>query len=60
MKRFDKEYATQWLVEVEWLRKHGVKYTFVKTDDDNLTTYKYKKTAELFKWLFYFYLENNY
>lgn len=56
MKKFDKEYSTQWLEEVEWLQKHKIKYTFVKTNENNLTIYKYKKTANLFMWLFIFYL----
>ena len=55
MKKFDKEYATQWIEEVEWLKNHGVRYVFVKTDENNVTTYKYKKTSELFKSLMYFY-----
>ncbi len=54
-KKFDKEYATQWIKEVEWLREKGIKYTFVKTDEYEVTTYKYTKTAELFKQLSIFY-----
>lgn len=57
MKKFDKEYATQWLTEVEWLKTNGVKYIFVKTDENNVTTYKYKKTSELFKALAIFYAQ---
>lgn len=56
MKKFDKEYSTQWMKEVEWLKKNGIKYTFVKTDENNITTYKYKKTSKLFKSLMDFYL----
>lgn len=55
MKKFDKEYATQWIEEVKWLKVHGIKYVFVKTDENNVTTYKYKKTSELFKFLYEFY-----
>lgn len=55
MKKFDKEYSTQWMREVEWLTEHGVKYTFVKVSSDNVTTYKYRKNAKLFKELFDFY-----
>lgn len=58
MKKFDKEYATQWLEEVNWLKKDGIKYKFVKTDENNVTTYKYEKTSELFKSLTCFYVEN--
>lgn len=58
MKKFDKEYATQWPKEVQWLQEHGIRYVFVKTDENDVTTYKYKRTAELFRWLSYFYAEN--
>ena len=57
MKKFDKEYATQWLDEVEWLRKNNIRYTFVKTDENNITTYKYTKTSELFSSLAIFYAQ---
>lgn len=55
MKKFDKEYSTQWIKEVEWLKLRGIRYVFVKTDKNNVTTYKYKKTSELFKALMDFY-----
>ena len=48
MKKFDKEYSTQWMKEVEWLRARGIRYTFVKTDENNITTYKYKKNVRSF------------
>ena len=57
MKKFDKEYSTQWIKEVEWLRSNGIRYTFVKTDENNVTTYKYKKTSELFNALVIFYAQ---
>ena len=57
MKKFDKEYATQWLEEVNWLKKRGIRYIFVKTDENNVTTYKYIKTSELFKALAIFYAQ---
>lgn len=57
MKKFDKEYSTQWMKEVEWLRSKGIKYVFVKTDKNNVTTYKYKKTSELFEELSIFYAQ---
>lgn len=50
MKKFDKEYSTQWVKEMKWLKKHGIMYTFVKIVD-GVTTYKYEKTATLFKLL---------
>ena len=57
MKKFDKEYATQWLDEVKWLRKNNIRYIFVKTDENNVTTYKYTKTSELFHCLAIFYAQ---
>ena len=56
--KFDKEYSTQWLQEVNYLSDHGVKYSFVKTVN-GISTYKYAKTLELFKTLSEFY-ENVY
>lgn len=57
MKKFDKEYSTQWIKEVEWLRSQGIRYVFVKTDKNDITTYKYEKTPELFKELAFFYAQ---
>ena len=51
---FDKEYSTQWVAEMQWLRSQGIRYSFVKTID-KITTYKYEKTSELFKALAIFY-----
>jgi len=53
-KRFDFEYATSYKAEVEYLKSNGVNYTFVK-DVDGISTYKYKKTYELFYLLSSFY-----
>lgn len=53
-KIFDKEYNTQFIKEVQFLRQHNVKYSFVKIIN-GITTYKYIKTAELFYWLSVFY-----
>lgn len=55
--KFDKEYATQYLQETAFLRDKGIKQTFVKTVN-GLTTYKYKKTKELFSALAEFYSED--
>lgn len=53
-KRFDKEYSTQWALEEMFLKENGIDYTFVKTID-GITTWKYKKTSELFDVLSKFY-----
>lgn len=54
MKKFDKEYSTQYTPEMKYLKSIGINYTFVK-DIDGVTTYKYTKTPELFSALVYFY-----
>lgn len=58
MKKYDKEYSTQYTPEKEYLSRHGISPSFVKVIN-NVTTYKYTKTAELFKLLSYFYGEDN-
>lgn len=54
MKKFDKEYSTQYTPEKEFLWKYGVRPTFIKVINE-VTTYKYKKTSQLFKLLTIFY-----
>lgn len=56
MKKFDKEYSTQWITEVKWLYSKGIYYTFVKIID-GVTTYKYEKTPKLFEALALFYAQ---
>lgn len=58
MKKFDKEYNTQYTPEKEYLLIKGIKPSFVK-NINGVTTYKYKKTPELFLALVSFYMENN-
>jgi RPA family protein len=54
MKKYDKEYSTQYSPEKDYLLKNGIKPSFVKIID-NVTTYKYTKTSKLFKLLSLFY-----
>jgi len=56
MKKFDKEYSTQFTPEMKYLQSVGINYVFVK-DINDVTTYKYEKSPELFKHLEIFYLE---
>lgn len=56
MKKFDIEYRTQYTPEKEYLLSVGIKPTYVKVIDE-VTTYKYKKTPELFKALAIFYTQ---
>ena len=58
MKKYDKEYSTQYTPEKEYLLQNGIRPSFVKVIN-NVTTYKYTKTAELFKLLSYFYDKDN-
>lgn len=58
MKRiFDKEYSSQYPKEMKYLESVGIKYNFVK-EIDGITTYKYKKSPELFRALWIFYAQN--
>ena len=57
MKKFDKEYSTQYVKEMKYLLHTGIKYDFVKVINE-ITTYKYEKTPELFKALELFYAKN--
>ena len=59
-KRFDREYATEWRKERDWLKERGIEPSFVKMVRDGVERYKYRKTAELFENLAVFYqLEEN-
>lgn len=57
IKKFDKEYSTQYPPEMKYLLSKGIKYTFVK-DVNGVTTYKYTKTPELFLALVSFYMND--
>lgn len=56
MKKFDIEYSTQYTPEKEFLLCNGIKPSFVKVINE-VTTYKYKKTSELFRLLAIFYAQ---
>ena len=56
MKKFDKEYFTQYTPEKEYLSNNGIYPSFVKIID-GITTYKYTKTSELFSLLAIFYAQ---
>jgi hypothetical protein len=57
MKKYDKEYSTQYTPEKEYLLSIGIKPSFTKVINE-VTTYKYTKTSELFKALAIFYAKN--
>lgn len=54
MKKFDKEYKTQFPEEVKYLKSCGINYVFVKKEN-GIDTYKYTKTSKLFSALAIFY-----
>lgn len=56
MKKYDIEYSTQYTPEKEYLKSNGILPSFVKVIN-GVTTYKYRKTSELFKLLAIFYAE---
>ena len=56
MKKFDIEYSTQYTPEKEYLLTNGIEPSFVKVINE-VTTYKYKKTPELFHYLEIFYAQ---
>ena len=58
MKKFDKEYFTQYTPEMKYLLENNIAPSFVKKINE-VTTYKYEKTSKLFKALMFFYSENN-
>lgn len=54
MRKFDKEYSTQYTPEMEYLKRCDIYPSFVKVIN-GVTTYKYTKTSMLFKALAIFY-----
>ena len=56
MKKYDIEYSTQYTPEKEYLEDNNIKPSFVKVID-GVTTYKYRKSSELFKLLAIFYAQ---
>jgi len=58
MKKFDKEYSTQYTPEKDYLLKMGIVPSYIKVINE-VVTYKYTKTPELFKHLVVFYSQDN-
>ena len=56
MKKYDKEYSTQFSPEKDYLLSKKIKPSFVK-NINGVTTYKYTKTSELFEALAIFYAQ---
>lgn len=45
--KWDKEYATPFLDEVVYLKSKGIRYTWVYTNDDGISVWKFKKEKRL-------------
>lgn len=56
MKKFDKEYQTQYTPEKKYLQSIGIEPSYIKYSN-GITTYKYTKTPMLFKHLEIFYTQ---
>ena len=57
MKKIDREYSSQERHEVFYLIDNGVPFIFAKTNENGVTTWKFKKTKTLFKLLTDYYSE---
>ena len=51
MKKIDREYATQDRKEMFYLIDNGISFLFAKTDENNVTTWTFKKSKKLFELL---------
>jgi hypothetical protein len=45
--RWDKEYSTSFINEVTFLKTKGIRYTWVYTNDDGISVWKFKKDKQL-------------
>lgn len=46
-KRYDKEYATNFFDEVAYLKSKGIRYTWVYTNENGVSVWKFKKEKRL-------------
>lgn len=53
--KFDKEYSTSSVEEMQFLRQNGIKYTWVYVNSDGCTVWKFKKEVKLWEALLSFY-----
>ena len=52
--RGDREYATEFRKEVDFLKERNISYTYVRVKEHN-SSHKYRNSKELFEALFIFY-----
>ena len=45
--RWDKEYSTSFINEVTFLKTKGIRYTWVYTNEDGISGWKFKKDKQL-------------
>lgn len=45
--KWDKEYSTSFMNEVVFLKSKGIRYTWVYTNDDGISVWKFKKEKRL-------------
>ena len=45
--KWDKEYATSFMDEVAFLKSKGIRYTWVYTNDDGISVWKFRKEKRL-------------
>lgn len=53
--KIDHEYTCNWAEEMNFLANKGIRYEFVKTNNEGITIWKYKKNSRLFNALAEFY-----
>ena len=58
--KFDKEYSTSYVEEMQFLRDKGIRYTWVYINEENVSVWKYKKEKRLWDALSEMYTNKNY
>ncbi len=58
--KWDKEYSTSFYDEVIFLKRKGIRYTWVYKNANGISVWKYKKTLELWKNLAEMYKDKKY
>ena len=47
--KWDKEYATSFINEVTFLKSKGIRYTWVYTNEEGVSVWKYRKEKKLWE-----------
>lgn len=58
--KWDKEYATSYIDEVAFLKSKGIRYTWVYTNDEGVSVWKFKKEKKLWDVLSDMYSDKKY